>query len=1098
MELNSSINDPATKVDTGAQPAAALEDELAQATEEFFSRIDAGQEPDIEAFAAEYPELQSVLLSVLPALCLMQSSIGGRNSPSGNTSDPRTTGLLGSEAGVRLGDYELLREIGRGGMGVVYEAKQVSLERRVALKVLPFAATLDSRRIQRFRNESQAVASLDHSSIVEVYSVGCEAGVHFYAMRFVDGQSLADIIAQLRFGKRNATKSQPTQTSDNLRFGNATNRDTRADVAESTDRSHRILASYGSHDSTGIRNAARLIYEIALALDHAHQQGIVHRDVKPGNILVDLDGKPWIADFGLAQVASSESLTLTGDLLGTLRYMAPEQLDASPTDHRIDIYALGASFYELLTLEPLVGGDDRESLMRCVRDGTQTPPSRLTSKIPRDLETIVMKAIERDPQSRYATAAALAADLQAWLDGRSISARRASSAERCWRWCRRNPLVSGLLAAIVLLSATVSVISIKSNQVLTEQNEKLKAISQKEKLQYTNAQERFEIALQAIRTFHSNVSSDLMLEQEEFTELKRKLLGAALAFYRDLSHQLGDSADPQSLNSLARVYIEIGDISADIGSIDDTIEAQENAVALFRQLIASPSGVNDISTATILADTLNDLGFHRSQVGSDDAASEKYLEALQLYETYSPEAKDRIANTLTNLANLSRWVGNTEDSKSYYDRAIQASRSADLSKAKYREGLATALNDCANFYSSLGESDKAARLLDEAISMMESLCEEFPDDFAYAGSLSNSYGNRGNQFWSQGRRTEALAEYEKSVPIQRRLVLERPGDSEARGQLARLLGNFGSMHFMNRDNNQAIDLLEESVAQFETLIEYDSHVHFHEYLASYLQTLGDAYLNQGMTTLAEERVRRAIDVKSKLLAENPGTTAYANGIAAAQISLGDLLMNTDRTAEAIQLLTSSKDEFAKQLHGVALPPDFLQTQGYLLVALARASLLTEDSDAAARYSKEAIALLDLEEATHRAGIGYAHFFLGRATDDRQEFLEAARILQLDQPDSPDSFCALSLAYAGSLEVALAMVDAIDIAQTSSAELSTAAETYYFASEASDEASRGDLLQRAEQLLQAIHERGYFTDARLQRVSRKRIPVDTFWQSIEGY
>jgi serine/threonine protein kinase len=226
-----------------------------------------------------------------------------------------------------LGDFRLSREVGRGGMGVVYEAEQVSLGRRVALKVLPFAAGLDSRQLQRFKNEAQAAALLQHPNIVPVHAVGFEHGVHYYAMQFIEGRSLAAWVEELRGAEVPWTSSLPLSAS-----------------VPNPQTEQRM----GCAASSLVRSIARLGLKAALALDHAHQQGVVHRDIKPANLLLDERGELWITDFGLALFQAGGEVTRTGELVGTLRYMSPEQVQARRglVDHRTDVYSLGITLYE--------------------------------------------------------------------------------------------------------------------------------------------------------------------------------------------------------------------------------------------------------------------------------------------------------------------------------------------------------------------------------------------------------------------------------------------------------------------------------------------------------------------------------------------------------------------------------------------------------------------------------------------------------------------------------------------------------------------------------------------------------------------------------
>jgi len=368
----------------------------------------------------------------------------------------------------QLGDYLILREIGRGGMGVIYEAEQMSLPRRVALKVLPFAAVLDPRQLERFKNEARAAATLHHPGIVSVYSVGTERGVHFFAMEFIEGQSLADVINELQ-SNGNSKREATIRT---------------AEGAESKSQSASAFSSHSHVNGESNRKrafyklVARLGSQTAAALDHAHTRGIVHRDIKPGNLLLDAEGHVHVADFGLARMSEDSGVTMSGDVLGTLRYMSPEQSLAKQAviDHRTDIYSLGATLYELLTLKPLFAGEDRAALLRQISQEEPILPSKIITDVPRDLETIVMKALEKDPQDRYATASELAIDLEAFLDDRPILAKPPSLANRIVKWSKRHlGVVWTLVIASLMLAIAlgVSAALIASSRSLTEQARKL-------------------------------------------------------------------------------------------------------------------------------------------------------------------------------------------------------------------------------------------------------------------------------------------------------------------------------------------------------------------------------------------------------------------------------------------------------------------------------------------------------------------------------------------------------------------------------------------------------------------------------------------------
>jgi len=308
-----------------------------------------------------------------------------------------------------FGDYELLEEVARGGMGIVYKARQVSLNRQVALKMILAGCFASSRDVQRFRTEAEAAANLDHPHLVPIYEVGEHEGQQYYTMKFVEGTSLA------------------------------------------------------KHAKGDARTEVAGLIPVARAVHHAHQHGVLHRDLKPSNVLVDPQGSWFVTDFGLAKrlAGADRSLTESGQILGTPRYMAPEQA-AGRKDLTVlaDVYSLGVILYERLTGRTPFAGEDALTLLRQVRESEPPRPSSILPGLNRDLETVVLKCLDKDPGRRYASAAALADDLDRWLAGKPITARPSGSVARAWKWARRNPTVAGLLASVGLLLVALLVGSI--------------------------------------------------------------------------------------------------------------------------------------------------------------------------------------------------------------------------------------------------------------------------------------------------------------------------------------------------------------------------------------------------------------------------------------------------------------------------------------------------------------------------------------------------------------------------------------------------------------------------------------------------------------
>jgi eukaryotic-like serine/threonine-protein kinase len=439
---------------------SALDDaRVVAAMEEYVQLLRGGLRPGRAEFLASHQSIAGILGERLEDLEVVQNAMG----PLAETG-PAGAPIEDSLMSARLGEYRIIREVGRGGMGVVYEAEQLPLGRRVALKVLPSTASLDPRQRQRFQVEAQAAALLHHEHIVPVFGVGCDHGMHYYAMQFIDGRSLTDVIRSLRPAQPVAPLNE-TKTSDDspvLEIGPVHTPSAKSTGSSLTHRQHSQMV-------------AQLGIQVALALEHAHEIGVIHRDIKPSNLLIDCRDHLWVADFGLARLPQDEhDLTRTGDLVGTLRYMSPEQLrgERGVIDARSDIYALGVTLYELLTLRPAFDGCDRNELLRRIVDEEAAHPRRLNPSIRRDLETIILKAMEKDPSARYSSARALADDLKRFLDDQPIEARRPSLFDRAVKWSRRHraAVVATITAVLVTLATSTAVLWAANRRLVTAQN----------------------------------------------------------------------------------------------------------------------------------------------------------------------------------------------------------------------------------------------------------------------------------------------------------------------------------------------------------------------------------------------------------------------------------------------------------------------------------------------------------------------------------------------------------------------------------------------------------------------------------------------------
>ena len=438
---------------------------LAEVLEQLAARLQAGEPFCVAEFAAQWPEHEQEIHQLYPAIAAMVEMAGDLpGDVEGSQASLLDSGSIAAEPRRRLGDFQILREVGRGGMGVVYEAEQLSLGRRVALKVLPFAAMLDERLLKRFKNEARAAATLEHPHIVSVHFIGCERGIHFFAMQFVDGQTLEQVISRLSSeAAASAAVPDPGPKDDDASSSGSWlpgdpwesgNRKT-GDSASTHTRARDCTASLGA-GSSRYHQVAQLVAEAADALQHAHQQRVVHRDIKPSNLMLDEQGRLWITDFGLATTFEEANLTRTGDMVGTLRYSSPEQArGGSVVDHRTDVYSLGITLYELLALRPAFEARDRRELLRLILHENPLLLRRVRPDIPADLEVIVSKATAKEPQERYQTAGELADDLRRFLSHQLIKARPPTMWEGGIKWIRRRPGV-----ALVMALSSVAVLAV--------------------------------------------------------------------------------------------------------------------------------------------------------------------------------------------------------------------------------------------------------------------------------------------------------------------------------------------------------------------------------------------------------------------------------------------------------------------------------------------------------------------------------------------------------------------------------------------------------------------------------------------------------------
>jgi serine/threonine protein kinase len=615
-------------------------DPLERLAADFMGRRRRGETPSVTDYAARYPELAAEIEDLFPTIALMERlkthKEGGRR--------PRVS--LGPIRLERLGDFRILREIGRGGMGIVFEAFQESLGRQVAVKVLPRQLLLDPKHLARFHREAQTAARLHHTNIVPVFGVGEQDGFHYIVMQLIRGAGMDAILARLRQPEPAAgtTDSECDSTTTSIK------------ISREADAVRPVAGlAEGPTNPRYFRGIAAIGRQVADAIHYAHGHQTLHRDIKPANVLLDEQGVAWVTDFGLAKAMEQDQLTQTGAMVGTLRYMAPEQFSGQG-DTRSDIYSLGLTLYEMLTLQPAFPDDSHSSLAQRIIAGEPVRPRRLDPRIPADLETIVLKAIAREPSDRYATAGELAADLENFLEDRPIQARRASGWERLRRWARRNRALASLAASTLVLLVAVAVVASVGYVRTTRAN--IEETRQRKKAEDTSA-----LALEALDNIFRQFAPDRAAPaspllvvgdaDEEITvpgqpvlsKETASLLEHMLAFYDRLAAQ-GD--DARLRRKIADANRRVGDIRQRLGQNEESKAAYLRAVDLYAKL-AETSGDPELQTE--IARIHNELGNVYCAMNRRDEGRASYRNALATLNaasagsTQSPQQQYELART---------------------------------------------------------------------------------------------------------------------------------------------------------------------------------------------------------------------------------------------------------------------------------------------------------------------------------------------------------------------------------------------------------------------------------------------------------------------
>jgi serine/threonine protein kinase/tetratricopeptide (TPR) repeat protein len=849
---------------------ASLECLVAQVLDEYRERQKRGERPNAEEYAARHPEAAPLLCKVLGALQLIEQSFSG--AP-----------LAGEAAGERLagvlGDFELLREVGRGGMGIVYEAVQRSLRRRVALKVLPLAAVLDPRQLQRFHNEAQAAAGLHHTSIVPVYAVGSERGVHYYAMQFIDGQPLSALIAARRrrqYPQPDEAHGQEPGTEDHAPGGQA--------AAETPWLAAAVSTELSGEGPSFYRAVAGLGEQAARALEHAHQRGVIHRDVKPANLLVDEAGMLWVADFGLAQIQGDARLTMTGDLVGTLRYMSPEQAQARPgfVDHRTDIYALGATLYELLTLEPVFAGRDRHELMRQIAFEEPRSLRRLERAIPAELETIVQKALEKNPADRYTTARALADDLRRFLEHEPIRARRPGVSQRLRKWGRRHRGVVSTALAVGALALVGLVLG------LAWHNRQLGLAAERERDLFTKAQgEARRAADLAVKAQEEKARAEA--EKERAEDLNKFLLGDLLgqaapnknARQKQVTvEEVLDRAAANVEKSFAgrpdleaTVRMAIGGTYYDLGLFERARPQLERALALERERLGAEH------PDTLLA--ANQVALVLKAQGKLAEAEPLLRQNLEAHRRVQGDEHPDTLRAVHNLAGLLRDQGKLAEAEPLYRRNLEALRRV---KGPDHPETLIGVHNLSEVLFEQGKLTEAEQLCRQNLEARRRvLGSDHPDTLEAVNALAALLHDRGQ-----------LAELEpllrQNLEARRRVLgLVHPNTLEAVNNLAQLLREQGKLA-------EAEPLFRQNVEGHRRVLGPD---HPHTLIA--VNGLARLLQDQGKPAEAEPLFRHTLEVSRRVLGpDHPGTLLALNNLANFLKSQGHLIEAEQLAHEALE------------------------------------------------------------------------------------------------------------------------------------------------------------------------------------------------------
>ncbi len=854
------------------------------------------------------------------------SGPAAQDAPSGTEPERRATNSRDAETDIDpprvlryFGDYELLDEIARGGMGIVYKARQTSLNRVVAVKMILGGQVAGPDEIQRFHAEAEAAANLHHPNIVAIHEVGAHDGRHYFSMDFVAGTSLSALV-----------RDNPLPAA----------------------------------------RAAVYTRKIAEAIHYAHQQGILHRDLKPSNVLIDQFDEPRVTDFGLAKRLESQSgLTASGAVLGTPSYMPPEQ--AAGEHHRVgptsDVYSLGAMLYELVTGRAPFRAESPIETMRQVLDVEPAAPRLLNPRVDRDVETICLKCLQKEPERRYGSAQLLADDLGRYLRREPILARPIGQVERFARWCRRDPWVASLGAAVALLlvavaaGSTVAAIRIAHEQAETETARKAAHASyEAAEAQRIRAEASFQKAREAVNQMLTRVADNVLLELPQTEPVRRALLQDALVFYQGFLRER--AADPGVQHETGRAYHRVGEILRMLGDDDESKDAYEHAIELFTVLVRRFPESRQY--ARDLAETYNWLGELHRMAGQLDDAERAYRNAVDLQQPLAaatePAHSSELARSLFNLGIVLTNTGRTGDADSAYERAatiLEELCAKHHGEPQYRLELARCLINRGILLKDTRKFAEAEAAYAHGIRILEELLAEHPTKSEYRLALASCSNNMGNLLLRDASRYgEATGRFRRAFDLYEKLAGDFPSVPGHRKELANSCNSVATLLSRTGQPTEARTIWQRGREIAERLIQEDAGVpDYHRVLGGILGNLAGS-LTDDDAERARELLEEAVRHERIALDSNPQHPTYRQFLRTDYLRLARLVARQGdhaRAAETVRL--------ANEL-SLDSPQDCQRAAAILCECVTRAESdgdLADErkQDLATAYAERAVAIL---------------------------------------------------------------------------------------------------------------------------------------------